>query len=72
MNKNFTNQHVKLYDSLYNNLVINKIYTEINKTDYILIKQRYLMSYIENNKNWSISTKKAYLFMCGRFLLFSI
>ena len=69
MNKNFTNQHVKLYDSLYNNLVINKIYTEINKTDYILIKQRYLMSYIENNKNWSISTKKAYLFMCGRFLL---
>ena len=31
MNKKFTNQHEKLYDSLYNNLVINKIFTEINK-----------------------------------------
>ena len=69
MNKNFTKQHHKLYDSLYNNLVINKIYTEINKTDYILIKQRYLMSYIENNKSWSLSTKKCYLFMCARWLL---
>ena len=27
------------------------------------------MSYIENNKSWSMSTKKAYLFMCARFLL---
>ena len=69
MNKNFTNQHKKLYDSLYNNLVINKTYIEINKTDYILVKQRYLMSYIENNKNWSMSTKKCYLFMCARWLL---
>ena len=69
MNKNFTNQHEKLYDSLYNNLVINKIYTEINKTDYILIKQRYLMSYIENNKNWSMNTKRCYLFMVARWLL---
>ena len=68
MNKNFTNQHEKLYDSLYNNLVINKIYNEINKTDYILIKKRYLMSYIENNKRWSISSKKAYLFMVARWL----
>ena len=59
MSKKFTNQHEKLYDSLYNNLILNKIYTEINKNDYILIKQRYLMSYIENNKNWSNSTKKA-------------
>ena len=69
MNKNFTNQHEKLNDSLYNNLVINKIYTEINKTDYILIKQRYLMSYIENNKNWSMNTKRCYLFMVARWLL---
>ena len=70
MNKKFTNNHLKLYDSLYNNLILNKIYTtEINKNDYILIKQRYLMSYIENNKSWSMSTKKAYLFMCARFLL---
>ena len=68
MSKNFTNQHEKLYDSLYNNLILNKIYTEINKTDYILIKQRYLMSYIENNKRWSLSTKKAYLFMVARWL----
>ena len=27
------------------------------------------MSYIENNKIWSMSTKKCYLFMCGRWLL---
>ena len=27
------------------------------------------MSYIENNKRWSLSTKKAYLFMCARWLL---
>ena len=69
MNKNFTNQHHKLYDSLYNNLILNKIYIEINKNDYILFKKRHLMSYIENNKNWSMSTKKAYLFMCARWLL---
>ena len=69
MNKNMTNNHLKLYDSLYNNLILNKIYIEINKNDYILIKQRYLMSYIENNKNWSLSTKKCYLFMCARLLL---
>ena len=69
MNKNFTNHHDKLYYSLYNNLILNKIYIEINKNDYILIKQRYLMSYIENNKRWSLSTKKAYLFMCARWLL---
>ena len=66
---NFTNQHKKLYDSLYNNIILNKIYIEINKNDYILIKQRYLMSYIENNKNWSLSTKKCYLFMVARWLL---
>ena len=69
MNKKFTIQHEKLYDSLYNNLILNKIYIEINKNNYILIKQRYLMSYIENNKNWSMSTKKAYLFMAARWLL---
>ena len=69
MNKNFTNQHEKLYDSLYNNLILNKVYIEINKNDYILIKKRHLMSYIENNKIWSMSTKKAYLFMIARFLL---
>ena len=69
MNKNFTNQHEKLYDSLYYNLILNKIYIEINKNDHILVKKRYLMSYIENNKFWSMSTKKAYLFMCGRWLL---
>ena len=69
MNKNFTNQHEKLYDSLYNNLILNKIYIEINKENYLLIKQRYLMSYIENNKSWSLSTKKCYLFMCARWLL---
>ena len=27
------------------------------------------MSYIENNKNWGIGTKKLYFFMCGRYLL---
>ena len=27
------------------------------------------MSYIENNKSWSLSTKKCYLFMCARWLL---
>ena len=69
MSKKFTNQHEKLYDSLYNNLILNKIYTEINKNNYIIIKQRYLMSYIENNKRWSLSTKKSYLFMCSRWLL---
>ena len=69
MSKNFTKNHEKLYDSLYNNLILNKIYSEINKNDYILIKQRYLMSYIENNKNWSLSTKKCYLFMVARWLL---
>ena len=69
MNKKLTNQHEKLYDSLHNNLIINKIYTEINKNDYILIKKRHLMSYIENNSNWSMSTKKCYMFMCARWLL---
>ena len=69
MNKKFTNQHEKLYDSLYNNLILNKIYTEINKNDYIIIKKRHLMSCIENNELWSLSTKKAYLFMIARFLL---
>ena len=67
--KQFTEQHNKLYDSLYNNLILNKIYTEINKNDYILVKKRHLMSYIENNELWSLSTKKAYLFMCARWLL---
>ena len=69
MNKNFTNQHEKLYESLYNNLVINKIYSELNKSNYILIKKRHIMSYIEQNKLWSMSTKKCYLFMCARWLL---
>ena len=68
MNKNFTNQHEKLYESLYNNLVINKIYSELNKSNYILIKKRHIMSYIEQNKLWSMSTKKCY-FMCARWLL---
>ena len=67
--KQFTEQHNKLYDTLYNNLILNKIYTEINKNDYILVKKRHLMSYIENNELWSLSTKKAYLFMIARFLL---
>ena len=67
--KQFTEQNEKLYASLYNNLVINKIYTEINKNDYILVKKRHLMSYIENNKIWSMSTKKCYLFMIARWLL---
>ena len=67
MNKKFTIQHEKLYDSLYNNLILDKVFsTETNKQDYILIKNRHLMSYIEYNKLWSMSTKKAYLFMCGR------
>ena len=70
MNKNFTEQNQKLYKSLYNNLILNKIYTtEININNYILIKQRYLMSYIENNKRWSLRTKKCYLFMCAKWLI---
>ena len=67
--KQLTNQQKKLYESLYNNLVINKIYSELNKSNYILIKKRHIMSYIENNVFWSLSTKKAYLFMCARWLL---
>ena len=38
MNKKFTNNHKKLYYSLY--IILNKVYTtEINKDDYILVKK---------------------------------
>ena len=67
--KPFTEQHKKLYNSLFNNLNENNIYENLNIDNYIIEKKRFLMSYIENNKNWSIGTKKLYYFMCARYLL---
>ena len=54
---------------MYNNLIENKVYEKLNKDTYIIDKKRYLMSYIQNYDNWSIGTKKLYLFMIARYLL---
>ena len=69
MKKPWSNLHVQLYNSLFNYLVKNEIYNNIEIDTYIIKKKRYLMSIIENNKEWSNSTKKSYLFMIARFLI---
>ena len=69
MKKPWSNLHVQLYNSLFNYLIKNEIYNNIEIDTYIIKKKRYLMSIIENNKEWSNSTKKSYLFMIARFLV---
>jgi len=64
--KPWTEDNAKTYNWLYNN------YKEINpdaeKATYIDKYKKYLMTYIENNYNWSNASKEKFLLMVGRYL----
>lgn len=62
---NWSNQHIKLYNMLYN--YVKTIY-KATKEDYIIKYKRYLMKIIEDNEKWSNASKEALYFMISRYL----
>jgi hypothetical protein len=59
-------QHKQRYTWLFN--YISENYNDAEEETYIDNNRRELMSIIENNENWSSSTKQGFLFMISRYL----
>ena len=59
--KNWTIQHEKLYSMLFK--YYQKIDDNIDENSFINDKKRYLMTIINNNNNWSDSTKEGLFFI---------
>ena len=68
VNKIWSSEHQRRYDSLYRYLKDVKKYKNIKPETYITTHKKYLLSAIRTNKNWSPSTVESYLFMVARFL----
>ena len=65
--KNWSAQHEKLYSMLLK--YYQKIDENIDENSFINDKKRYLMTIINNNNNWSDSTKEGLFFMIARYLI---
>ena len=65
--KPWTAIHEKKYTWLYNYL-INNSNIKTSKTEYIDLNKRMLSKYINENKNWSDSSKEGLYFMIARYL----
>ena len=65
--KLWSSNHIKNYKWLYSWFTKN-CDKEANKEDFIDKNKRKLMSLIENNKEWSPSSKESLLFMVARWL----
>ena len=66
-NNDWSKQHEKLYSMLYN--YMNKNFKNINEYSFINENKRQLMSIIEKNNNWSLSSRESLYFMISRFLM---
>ena len=65
-NKEWSKQDEQKYTWLYN--YVNSKYENIYEISYIDDMKRQLMSIIESNENWSISSKESLLFMVAKYL----
>ena len=66
-NNDWSKQHEKLYSMLYN--YMNKNFKNINEYSFINENKRQLMSIIEKNNNWGLSSRESLYFMISRFLM---
>ena len=65
-NKEWSKQDEQKYTWLYN--YVNSKYENVYEISYIDDMKRQLMSIIEKNENWSISSKESLLFMVAKYL----
>ena len=66
LNKEWSAINEKNYQWLYN--YVKTKYEDIDEFEFVDKYKRQLMSIIENNKNWSISSKETLLFTVAKYL----